>query len=200
MSTILSRYRKIVWTVRYVMQVLGGMRVTAVFLLLCSAVLCAVVLLPLQHDVDNARQRLARAQALPMVSNYKSSMTGKTRVFAPQLSTQLGQFYESFPNTDQFTKILGQIYDAAPKHKLTLLQGQYRLVNPSVQSLKSPLQHFEIVFPVNGVYKDIRNFAGEILMNHKTMALDAVTFSRGNSLSNSIDAELHFTLYLQGAP
>ena len=114
---------------------------------------------------------------------------------------------DSRPNTTEanlklFTSILGDPYNAEEQIKtlfmlarntgLTLSKAEYKLTD--VKSGRYAT--YQIVLPVKGSYRSIRQFCEKTLLSIPFASLDEMSFKRESIASGTLEARLRFTLYL----
>lgn len=141
--------------------------------------------------VQPDEQKLARLQRQVDILEVKSVQAGKANHLDPR--RQLTEFYRQFPTKESAPDWLAKIEAAAEKHRLQLLEGDYRLANePSAR-----LTRYQITLPLNGAYPDIRGFLKEVLSEVPAVALDNVSFERRKIGDSTVTATIKMTLYLR---
>jgi hypothetical protein len=84
------------------------------------------------------------------------------------------------------------LFAVAAKNNLVLMQADYR----SAYDKAGKFHTYQIVLPVKGSYAAIRAFCEQVLLAIPFASLDQVNFKRDAIASNTIEAQLHLTLYL----
>ena len=137
----------------------------------------------------------ARVQALQYKTAIQSreSKTRSIQVTESSPSSNLAQFYRSFPEQESLTDAMSKLYNAATQQNLTLEQGEYRLL----PERDSKLMRYDVTLPVKGGYLHIRKFLAQSLIEMPALALESVSFSRQKADESMVNAQLQFTLYLR---
>lgn len=205
-------FRQATWSLRMAMTGGNWMVVVAVLLALASATIWMEILIPLRGkvmdtqavlDAKTPEKSLHKATQFVGDQAPAESTDGVTRIPVVGAST----WANSLALVSERTAILDAIYEAAPKHNLYLTQAQFRwtgkaLPLPAQDPGAAPpdsLQALEIVMPVKGAYKDIREFVSEVLEQNPSLALDVMDIARETPNGARLAVELRFTLYLRGA-
>jgi hypothetical protein len=160
-----------------------GLPGLAALMLVVGCVLFALrVLQPLQGRLDDVQRHL---ETRPPV---KAALLAAAADPARQLAT----FRAFFPPQDGLPDAMAKIYDAAAQYHLSLDQGDYQLTRDRTLQLT----RYDITLPVKGDYVQIRKFVALSLSVVPSLALDGISFTRPSADAASVDAQLHFTLYL----
>lgn len=176
----------------------------ALILVLASALIGAKVLLPLHGRVLELQAATLRAaMKRPVLPPPNGTVDGVPHA----LEAGLVPWAERLALVSERVAILDGIYEAAPKHNLYLTQAQFRWTGKALPmpeptagaSTSDSLQALEIVMPVKGAYKDVREFVGEVLENNPSLALDAMGIARETPGGARLLVDLRFTLYLRGS-
>jgi hypothetical protein len=112
----------------------------------------------------------------------------------PPNQQNLQNFYAVLGDVRQTESYLTTMFAEAGKQNLFLDQAEYGL------SYNKNGQYYEysIKLPVTGSYVALRNFCEHLLLALPYASLDDVSFKRRETGDPSLDAKLHFTLYLGG--
>lgn len=105
---------------------------------------------------------------------------------------QLGAFYDFFPPAGRTASSLAKIFAVAGKQALVLEAGEYRLR----QERAGAMAHYELVFPVQGTYPQIRKFAAAVLRQLPNVSLDSIRFERQKVGDGRVSARVKFVMYL----
>lgn len=137
----------------------------------------------------------ARVQVLQYeaVIQSRKPKTRSIQVTEPSPSSDLVQFYRSFPEQAALTDAMSKLYNAATQQNLALEQGEYRLA----PERDSKLTRYDVTLPVKGGYLQIRKFLAQSLTEMPALALESVSFSRQRADESMVNAQLQFTLYLR---
>lgn len=179
----------LIWEIRSRLRQLGLTGITGIALLAgCAGVLVAHVgadysqLEQLDQLSLSLRDRAQRATSAFEASDL-----------SPE--EQLARFYSAFPDLAAVPDVLGKIYQAARAEGLSLEQGEYRIAQDQI----STLRRYRITFPVKGSYVQVRQFLAKALRDAPFVALDSVSFQRESIGLSSVEAQVRLTIYL-GSP
>ncbi|NTV95723.1 MAG: hypothetical protein HGA75_09940 [Thiobacillus sp.] len=159
---------------------LGGMGVAGLILVVAALMADAMVVAPLEQDVDALAERNARAALLRPKAGAKADSAGQA---GPALA-------ETAEDT------LRHLFESAKTAGLSLDQGDYQLG----QGLAAGQSRYQLSLPVQGNYADIRDFIARMLNDDPALALASVNLTRTAIEEREIEADLQFVLYLKGAP
>jgi hypothetical protein len=155
-------------------------------LLLVGAVLAFVLSPKLLKDADSLEdsvalkeQQVAQLSSQPVVTTVKD---------------QVKQYTGAFPDASQNASDLKRVFDAAAKHKIELLKGEYQLIaDPNATFIT-----YSAVFPVKDSYGTLKSFANEVLTAMPHVALEELRMERPTSTSSVLDARIRFTFIYKG--
>ena len=102
---------------------------------------------------------------------------------------QLASFYGHFQSEKRFFDTLDKLHDIAEKNGFDLPKGDYDY------GVDGKLAHYDIVFPVQGNYMNIRKFVLQSLSEIPSLAVTSVSFQRKQVGQTSLDSEIKMTLY-----
>lgn len=162
-----------------------------------AALLCGVAAvawlwgIPYLHERARTQQRAAlrvlhalQAAALP------------APVAAPVPAVQhLADFYEVLGEPGYAEQQVKTLFALAAKSGLTLNQAEYKLADDK----NGRYQTYQILLPLKGDYQNIRQFCEQTLLTIPFASLDEINFKREAIASRTLEAKLHFTLYLNAA-
>ena len=154
-------------------------------LLLMLGVFWLAVLVPLQEQVDAAELR-ERSERDGMLRRADVNQAG-----SPQ--ERLTRFYAFFENADGLSSRLAQLHSVAKANGLELHRAEYRMLAPPEQKLA----RYQIILPVEGSYRSIRQFASQALEEIPALALSQIKFQRRRISESSPEAQIIFTLYIR---
>ena len=163
---------------------LGWQGMSGLVLLVLTGALHVLALQPLEQETAFMHSRLEAAHA-------KSNLQGRTFSLGDR-QKELGAFFDSLPDEQDVTDILGSISAVAEASKVELKQAEYRL-----DEKNKPRLEYELLFPVQGGYANIRQFVFRVLADHPAMALDQVNFQRDKINDSVLKAEVRLTLFLR---
>lgn len=170
---------------RLLVRRVGGAGLLGI-LLLVAALLAFVIaprLLKDANTLDDAsslkEQQLAHISSLPVVPTQKE---------------QVRQYTGAFPDLAQNASDLKKVFDAAAKHKVELLKGEYQLnAEPNATFIT-----YTAVFPVKDRYGTLKGFANDVLTAMPHVALEELRMERPTSTSAVLDARIRFTFIYKG--
>lgn len=145
---------------------------------------------PLQVRLDTARNSV-------VALNEQFALAGKSPD-GTNLSTedQLAVFYQNFPGEGNSSHWLGKLVALAAKRGLSLNDGEYKATRDKV----GKLLRYQMTFPVNGPYPQIRNFLTDLPDTLPVVALENVQFERQKVTDPNVEAKIKLVLYLEQAP
>jgi hypothetical protein len=155
--------------------------------LLIAAALVAFALSPkLLKDVDTFEDKLANQE--------REAARLATQPAALNAKDQIKNYTGAFPDASQNAADLKKVFDAANKHKVELLKGEYQLIaDPNATFVT-----YSAVFPVKDRYGTLKGFANEVLTSLPHVALDELRMERPTSTSSTLDARIRFTFIYKG--
>jgi hypothetical protein len=157
----------------------GPVGLVALALMLASAVV-AFVLTPRLHDrsiaLDEALQAASLRRAAPVRRDADSDAAG---------------FTASLPAIASNAADMNRLFEIASASNIKTPKADYRLSAIS----SSLFLAYEVRIPVSASYVDVRRFTADALSQLPNLALDGVRFSRLDSTSEALDAELRLVLF-----
>ena len=161
----------------------GGWPMWLLFLLMFACVLFSLLVWqPQRQREQNFRTPLPN---LRLATRLEGGITQ---------AVQLAQFYQTFPEQAQLSDAVGKVYTIASTRNLILEQGKYNLVVEK----GNILVRYEMILPVKGAYPQVRQFVSDALKQLPHLVLTSIIFNRKKIDETSVEAELHFTMYLRG--
>lgn len=166
-----------------------GMLATAILLVLITALS--------QHT--NTQLQTALSQPVQTIAP-------KVREHAPADMTQ--KFYALLPEEHQADAISAQILRSADSLGMVFEHAEFKTVPVQSAALENtPLEsaHLQgnkliaqhIKLPLTGNYVQVRQFLNALLNAYPSLALTALDLQRDNALSDQVQAQIEFTLYLR---
>ena len=95
------------------------------------------------------------------------------------------------PQKHLIEKVLRDVFTAAPANHITLLQGNYSLV----QRKNHTAENYQFTFPVSGTYADTRAFLATMMNTNPTLAIARIKISRTQIEDEIVASTLHFELF-----
>ena len=168
-------------SLRHAMAYLGLSGRLGLILIVAALLADALVVAPLEDDIDALAERNARA----------ALTRPKAQIRADEARRAAAQ-----PLAETAEDTLRRLFEAARKARLSLDQGNYQLA----QGQAAGPAHYRLSLPVQGPYADIRDFIARMLNEDPALALASVTLTRTDIEDSDIDANLEFILYLKARP
>jgi hypothetical protein len=144
--------------------------------------------LPHARDGLIQRQQALRAAQQELNSPPKTDINDGISPNAQRLDA----FYRGLGERRYAEQQVKTLFAVAAKNNLMLTQADYR----SAYDKAGHFHTYQIVLPVKGSYAAIRAFCEQVLLAIPFASLDQVNFKRDAIASNTIEAQLHLTLYL----
>jgi hypothetical protein len=145
-----------------------------------------LMLYPMQARMDTVQRSAAVAQ-----KNQVNDKGVKTRRDdTPE--GQLAEFYDFFPGEKNLPQWLGKLVAIAEKNGLSLNDGEYKVT----QGKTGKLMRYNIAFPVQGDYPQIRKFLLSIKTEVPVAALEDIQFEREDIVDSVVRAKIKLVLYL----
>ena len=180
----------LLWTLRRWGRKLGRTGIAGLALIGLALVLRALDVAPLEAEIAANATRIAELEAAARtraVAEAAPAAAARARAAALPASTT--------PLIKQAAERVRELEKLAKKHRLTLLRGQY-----TPQPVPgTTLVRWQIVFPIQAPYVNLRAFVADSLAAMPTLALDDIRLKREKIGEASVDADLRFNLYLQEA-
>lgn len=164
---------------------------------LCALLWCAVGAVGWQWGVPywHARNDLQRRE---LVTVRQAVRAARTSVPTPAHSIdeeRIAQFYGALGESGYAEQQVKTLFAIAAKAGLALNQADYK---PGANAA-GRYQTYQIVLPVRGPYRAIREFCEQTLLAIPFASLDQIDFRRDTIGSATLEARLRFTLYLGAA-
>lgn len=179
LNTLLRRLE----TLHYQLGWLGSAGVLMISMALLSALL---LLIPAQQQLQQKSLTLAKLQQQPAQRPVTQT---------PLLNDEqaLQKFYRQFPLVDALSPALAQLHQLAAEQGLVLSAGEYKLSNDA----KDPnLLRYEIIFPLQCNYKNLKNFISTANLKFPTLALNEINIKRESIGDSSAQIKLSFVWLL----
>lgn len=135
------------------------------------------------HALEQARKSLSS-------TNNRAAETSSS---LPE--ERLAAFYDVLGDKRYVEQQVKTLFAVAAKSGLVLNQGEYKA---SVEK-SSHSTRYQMILPVKGQYQAIRTFCEQTLLAIPFASLDEINFKRDEITNSTLDAKLHFTLYLSDA-
>ncbi|MCC7549127.1 MAG: hypothetical protein IT532_15305 [Burkholderiales bacterium] len=144
------------------------------------------------------RPMLERLQSLEREARTLGARSASTGAEASPRTPhgQLSNFYAFFPPPSALPDLLSRMQRAARDNGLTLPRGEYRLVRDPAFALA----RYQITYPVQGAYAQVRGFVNDVLDGVPAAALEEMTLERDDVSQGVLEARVRFSLYLGTQP
>ena len=139
-----------------------------------------------------------KIQALAWLSQQPNE-SAQAQAKLPKLNDEeaLQKFYAQFPPVGEVSKVLAQIHQLAQAKGISLVVGEYKLApdanNPS-------LMRYEIIFPVQGSYQNLKAFIASASEQFPTLGLSEVNIKRETVKDTAVQIKLSYALLLRREP
>lgn len=163
---------------------LGWQGMSGLALLMLAGIFNFMTLQPVTQEVEYMRSRLDAAKS-------KSSAQART-INSGDRQEELRVFFDSLPAERDVTDILASISAVAEASGVELKQVEYHL-----EDKNKSRREYQLFFPVQGGYANIRHFVFRVLAEHSAVALDQVNFQRDKVGDQVLKAEVRLTLFLR---
>jgi Tfp pilus assembly protein PilO len=163
---------------------------------LLGLVICMLIgltsLLPGEQSLQQKTQELAWLSQQP-------AEFAQAKAKLPRLNDEeaLQKFYEQFPPVGEVSKVLAQIYQLAQVKGISLVVGEYKLA-PDANNPR--LMRYEIIFPVQGSYKNLKAFIASASEQFPTLGLTEVNIKRETVKDTAVQIKLSYALMLRREP
>ena len=163
---------------------------------LLGLVICLVMgltsLLPGEQALQQKTQALAWLSQQPAESRQAQAQL-------PKLNDDeaLQKFYAQFPQVGEVSKVLAQIHQLAQAKGISLVVGEYK---PAPDANNPGLMRYEIIFPVQGSYKNLKAFIASASEQFPTLGLAEVNIKRETVKDTAVQIKLSYALLLRREP
>jgi Tfp pilus assembly protein PilO len=163
---------------------------------LLGLVICLLIgltsLLPGERALQHKTQELAWLSQQPAESSQQPAKL-------PKLNDEeaLQKFYAQFPPVVEVSKVLAQIHQLAQAKGINLVVGEYKLA-PDANNPR--LMRYEIIFPVQGSYKNLKAFIASASEQFPTLGLTEVNIKRETVKDTAVQIKLSYALLLSREP
>jgi len=146
----------------------------------------AMTVWPAQHQLQKKQHELAWLGTQP---------TQPVTAQAPVLddAQALQKFYQQFPPVTEISTILEQIHQLAQNKGIRLSVGEYKLTNDAVNP---NVQRYEIIFPVEAHYKNLRDFITAASAQFPTLGLTEINIKRDSIGESAAQIKLNYVLLM----
>jgi Tfp pilus assembly protein PilO len=139
-----------------------------------------------------------KTQALAWLSQQPAE-TSQNQAKLPKLNDEeaLQKFYAQFPPVGEVSIVLAQIHQLAQAKGISLVVGEYKLA-PDANNPR--LMRYEIIFPVQGSYKNLKAFIASASEQFPTLGLNEVNIKRETVKDTAVQIKLSYALLLRREP
>jgi len=186
----------LIWLGKTFAKNLGMWGLVGLFLVLASATFYAVKVTEVAQNIQ--------LENIDLINEAKKSNDFNQQVNheTPQnTAEEVAQFYGRFPTLEALPKILEELNVIAKKQGIEIDVGDYKLNELKNSQISNPrdLTKYEIIFPLQGKYGQIRTFVAESLQKFPEIALMDLQITRDGSTNPQVEAILVFAVYVKVA-
>jgi Tfp pilus assembly protein PilO len=189
-----ASWRYFSWLFSRLVKQLGFFGLLGLAITLVCCLFYVTKIWPLTAQFNLAQQQLTDINSsAKIISNVQQTP-------ASDIAQEISTFNKLLPQTNTLHQRLSLIDSAALKQHLILDRGDYKLTHSKQDQITTNLylSHYEIVLPVAGQYRQIREFITNVLQQQPTLALSDIKIKRDNTTSPTVEARLVFVLFLRG--
>lgn len=184
-----------IWSLTRYAKKLGIWGLLGLFLLVVSifAYGIKVPLLNAQIAVLKTEQaKQAKANALDGVNKHEPIIQNTDE--------EISKFYSRFPSVHLLPEVLAELNKIAKKNQIELIVGDYKFtaLKAKKEAVQRALTKYELIFPVQGTYAQIRSFVSQALKALPEMALLDLQVVRESPSVANVDARLVFVVFVKG--
>ena len=163
---------------------------------LLGLVICLLIGLTSLLPGEQALQQ--KTQALAWLSQ-QPAQSAQAQAQLPKLNDEeaLQKFYAQFPPVGEVSKVLAKIHQLAQVKGISLIVGEYKLA-PDANNPR--LMRYEIIFPVQGSYKNLKAFIASASEQFPTLGLTEVNIKRETVKDTAVQIKLSYALLLRREP
>jgi Tfp pilus assembly protein PilO len=182
------------WLSRRIVSHLGLIGLVGIFILLLCGLLFITNILPEKLEISESKINLAQAQVKTVIREQGVEISDQPDSSINTTTQDVMEFYQLFPAGATLPMQIELIEKMALKQKIALNRGDYKLT----KAKQGQLMRYEIIFPLEGSYTQIRQFIVAVLQKIPALALSDMQIKRENVATPTVQARLVFTLFLQG--
>jgi Tfp pilus assembly protein PilO len=182
------------WLSRRIVSHLGLIGLVGIFILLLCGLLFITNILPEKLEISESKINLAQAQVKTVIREQGVEISDQPDSSINTTTQDVMEFYQLFPAGATLPMQIELIEKMALKQKIALNRGDYKLT----KAKQGQLMRYEIIFPLEGSYTQIRQFMVAVLKKIPALALSDMQIKRENVATPTVQARLVFTLFLQG--
>jgi hypothetical protein len=172
----------VIWQVRQWARQLGAAGLIGLGLLTAALLLQLVRVESLHRSAADQRDKLSALRQAAAVS-------------AAAPATASANPLDSLPPAGTASQQIGELAQLARSHGLQLPRGQYNVTPQAGTSL----QRWQLVFPIEASYPDLHAFIAAALERMPNLTLDELKLKRDRIESDTLQAELHLSLFVEAA-
>ena len=170
---------------------LGAVGILAMAILFGNIASWMLVVMPLQGDIREKSAELAWLHKQP-----KSNDVAVKPVLNDE--QQLVQFYRQFPDASQLNTLLGQLHQLAIDNGIVLVTGEYKLGEYTLSGglNNRKLVRYEIIFPIQANYAQLRAFIDAASQKFPTLGLGEINIKRESVNESGGQVRLNYVLLM----
>jgi len=169
---------------------LGWTGLAGLLLIIMCMLFAVITVLPAQHQLQQKAHELAWLSQQP---------TKPATEPLPVLddAQALQKFYQQFPAVTEVSTLLEHIHQLAQKKGVRLTVGEYKLSNDAVNP---NIQRYEIIFPVEAHYRNLRDFITAASSQFPTLGLTEINIKRDSIGESAAQIKLNYVLLMVRKP
>lgn len=172
-----------------VRQQIGLLGVASLLALLTILAIWLGVLLPAQAALKQQAAELAWLQA--------QSRTSVARDQPLDDAQSLARFYSQFPAASELRSMVQRIHQIAVEQGIVLTTGEYKLTR---DGNNARLVRYDIVFPVQANYANLRSFITAASRQFATLGLSEIHIKRESVNDSGAQIKLNYVLLMANEP
>jgi hypothetical protein len=161
---------------------LGASGIVAIGLLVFCAGFYASWIAPRQEQIQALEAKSAKLQQT--TSRPAAARSGQG---------PLSDFYAFFPSTEAIPGALDRLFGLSQRHGLDIAKSEYRLVGSTDPNITT----YQVRFPLNGTYVQVRKFVAAALQEFPFASLDELRLEKRRVEDARVDSQIRLTFYLR---
>lgn len=174
-------------TLRYQLGLLGMIGLLSIITCL---MMWFVIVMPMQAQLLQKNHELSWLSTQP-----KTTPAAEVLVLNDEQALQ--KFYQHFPGVADLPTVLEQIHQMAVDKGIKLAVGEYKLSN---DARDQNLMRYELIFPVQASYKNMRDFIEAVSLKFPTLGLSEISIKRDSIKERATQIKLNYVLFMVKNP
>jgi len=184
----------LIWHAKTSAKSLGVWGLLGLFLLLASITFYFIKVGEVKHNIQ-----LAKIEQQNQVKKNDAINNQHENEAPLNAAEEVAQFYSRFPSMEELPKILSELNQIAKNQGIEIDVGDYRLnaIKSSSSTHPRELTKYDVTFPLQGKYSQIRAFIAETLEKFPEIALMDLQVIREGTTTSSVEATIVFAVYVK---